>query len=110
MQKGQAGNPNLGRRVIARETELLGRWLGDGLPSWGKVGTHLDRVSPFWWVERLANLNKSLNSTVHVFPQLWSLSWEPLRDKHSHPHQLVFKRKVVECTSHVFVSYQILVR
>ena len=32
---------------------LLGRWLGDGLPSWGKVGTHLNWVNPFWGAERL---------------------------------------------------------
>jgi hypothetical protein len=35
------------RRVLAWEAMLLGGWLGDGLPSWGKVRTHLNRVSPF---------------------------------------------------------------
>jgi hypothetical protein len=38
---------------MAREASLLGRWLGDDLPTWGKVGTHLDRVSPFWGAECL---------------------------------------------------------
>jgi len=33
--------------LLAQEVSLLGGWLGDGLPSWGKVKTHLDRVSPF---------------------------------------------------------------
>jgi hypothetical protein len=37
----------VGKRVMARETALLGGWLGIGLPSWGKVGTHLDRFNPF---------------------------------------------------------------
>ena len=38
---------------MARETVLLGGWLGIGLPSWGKVETHLDRVNPFWGAEHL---------------------------------------------------------
>jgi hypothetical protein len=46
---GWRGGPTkeVGRRVKAREMALLGRWLGDGLPSWGKVRTHLDQVIPF---------------------------------------------------------------
>ena len=32
----------VGRRVLAWETVLLGGWLGDGVPLWGKVRTHLD--------------------------------------------------------------------
>jgi hypothetical protein len=43
----------VGRRVLAREARLLGRWLDNGLPLGGKVGTHLDQVSPFWAAERL---------------------------------------------------------
>jgi hypothetical protein len=35
------------RWVVALETVLLGGWLGDGLPSWGKVKTHLNWVDPF---------------------------------------------------------------
>jgi hypothetical protein len=35
------------RRALAREVSLLGGWLDDGLPSWGKVKTHLDQVSAF---------------------------------------------------------------
>ena len=50
-------------RVLAWEAKLLGGWLGDGLPSWGKVGTHLDWVNPFWgssaWMEGLAKLSLS---------------------------------------------------
>ena len=38
---------------MAQETTLLGGWLSVGLPSWGKVRTHLDRVNPFWVAERL---------------------------------------------------------
>jgi hypothetical protein len=38
----------VGGRVMAQAGELLGGWLGSGLPSWGKVKTHLDWVSPFW--------------------------------------------------------------
>jgi hypothetical protein len=38
----------VGRRAMAREAALLGGWLGIGLPSWGKVKTDLDQVSPFW--------------------------------------------------------------
>jgi hypothetical protein len=38
---------------MARETVLLDGWLSIGLPSWGKVGTHLDRVNPFWRAEHL---------------------------------------------------------
>ena len=41
------------RRVVAQEMTLLVGWLGNGLPSWGKVRTHLDRVDPFWGAERL---------------------------------------------------------
>jgi hypothetical protein len=41
------------RWALAWETTLLGGWLGDGLPSWGKVRTHLDRVNPFCVAERL---------------------------------------------------------
>ena len=41
------------KRALAREASLLGRWLSDGLPSWGKVETHLDRVNPFWGAEHL---------------------------------------------------------
>jgi hypothetical protein len=37
----------VGRWKLARETTLLGRWLSDGLTSWGKVETHLDQVDPF---------------------------------------------------------------
>jgi hypothetical protein len=33
--------------VLAWEVDLLGGWLGNGLPSWGMAGTHLVRVSPF---------------------------------------------------------------
>jgi hypothetical protein len=40
-------------RVLAQETVLLGGWLGDGLPSWGKVETHLNQVNPFWGVKHL---------------------------------------------------------
>ena len=36
---------------MAQETMLLGGWLGVGLPSWGKVGTNLDQVNPFWGAE-----------------------------------------------------------
>ena len=36
------------RQVLAQEAALLGKWLGGGLPSWGKVRTHLDRINPFW--------------------------------------------------------------
>jgi hypothetical protein len=36
---------------MAREASLLGGWLGDGLPSWGKVKTHLIWVNPFWGAE-----------------------------------------------------------
>ena len=43
----------VGRRAVAQEMMLLGKWLGDGLPSWGKVGTHLDWVNPFWSIEHL---------------------------------------------------------
>ena len=43
----------VGRRAMARETVLLGGWFDIGLPSWGKVETHLDRVSPFWGTEHL---------------------------------------------------------
>ena len=37
----------VGRRAMAREASLLGGWLGSGLPSWGKVKTHLNWVNPF---------------------------------------------------------------
>ena len=38
---------------MAQKTMLLGGWLDIGLPSWGKVGTHLDWGNPFWGAERL---------------------------------------------------------
>jgi hypothetical protein len=41
------------RRAVAREASLLGEWLDDGLPSWGKVRTHLDWVNPFWGAKHL---------------------------------------------------------
>jgi len=44
---------DIGKRVMAREMTLLGGWLGVGLPSWGKVKTHLDRVNPFWVAKHL---------------------------------------------------------
>ena len=33
-------------QVLAQEAPLLGGWLGSGLPSWQKVGIHLDQVNP----------------------------------------------------------------
>ena len=43
----------VGKRVMAREMVLLGGWLGVGLPSWGKVRTHLDCVNPILGAEHL---------------------------------------------------------